>query len=103
MARRTAVTLIGSKVAFNTRTGSCMIAGFRAAGRMAPAGRFSPRTPGNGFGRGGFPLWRNNFISQDPRIVLPPRSLEAEAKLWQPSDLPPGQLRPLLRPGSRRQ
>jgi len=35
---RTAVTLIGSKVAFSTRTGSCIIAGLRTEGGTAPGG-----------------------------------------------------------------
>ena len=102
MARRTAVTLIGSKVAFRTRTGSCIIAGFRTAGGTAPGGRASPRTSGETFSRGDLPSWPGGFILQSPfpAIWLPEPTILA--RLLQRSDQPPRQLQPPSGPGSRR-
>src|SRR5258706_14565737 len=94
MARRTAVTLMGSKVAFKTRTGSCMIAGLRAEGGMAPGGRFSPRTSGRSFGRGVLPPWPNLFILLGPE---PSQPRPAQARKEAPEQLgypPPGRHRP---------
>src|SRR4029077_9271759 len=95
MARRTAVTLIGSKVAVRTSTGSCIIAGFRKVGDTAPGGRSSPRTSGESFGRVGLPIWPGGVIPQSPDLSVQHREPPTGAAPLQRSDRPLGPLQPL--------